>query len=78
MNIIEDTLAKVQPLGILGTKQNVLYRGRQSGRIYLGVRVHNSPSLYLAELGEGLLCWYGNCVNDTTFIAVEADLVIKN
>ena len=78
MNIIDNTLAKVQPLGILDTKQNILYRGQQSGRIYLGVRVDSSHSNYLAELGEGLLCWNGNCVNDSAFIAIEADLVIKN
>ena len=78
MNIIDNTLAKFQPLGLLDTKQNVLYRGEQSKRIYLGVRVYNSDSVYLAELGEGVLCWNGNCPNDTTFVAVEADLVIKN
>lgn len=78
MNIINKAPLKDPPLGLLDTKQNVLYRGEQSKRIYLGVRVYNSDSVYLAELGEGLLCWKGNCVNDSTFIAIEADLVIKN
>ena len=78
MNIIDKAPLKDPTLRLLDTKQNVLYRGEQSKRIYLGVRVYNSDSAYLAELGEGVLCWNGNCPNDTTFVAVEADLVIKN
>lgn len=76
MNIIDKAPLKDPTLRLLDTKQNVLYRGEQSKRIYLGVRVYNSDSVYLAELGEGVL--YGNCPDDTTFIVVEADVVIKN
>ena len=78
MNIINNTLAKAPALTLLDTQQNVLYRGEQSKRVYLGVRVVNSKSVYLVELGDGLLCWNGNCMNDSTFIAIEADVVIKN
>lgn len=78
MNIINNAQLKDPPLGLLDTKQNVLYRGEQSKRIYLSVREYNNNSVYLAELGEGFLYWNDNCPNDTTFIAVDADLVIKN
>ena len=78
MNIIDASTPKPKVLGILDTEQNVVYRGEQSGKFYIGLRVNKTSSKYLAELNSGLLCWNGTCNSDTTFVAVEADLVIKN
>ncbi len=78
MNIINNTTTKPQVLGILDTQQNVVYRGEQSRKLYLGVRENESAIAYLVELGSAYLHRIGQCYNDKTFVVVEADVVVKN
>ena len=78
MNIIEASTPKPNVLGILDTKCNVVYRGEQSGKLYLGSRSKDNTTAYLVDLGSAFLHWKGQCDSDQTFVAVEADVVIKN
>ena len=78
MNIINATKLKTKALGVLDTKQNILYQGEQSGKFYLGLRTTNvDETCYLDELSSGKLLWQNTCQEDSTFVAVEADVVIK-
>lgn len=78
MIIIDKLPTPHQALKLQQTQYNTVYRGERSKDIYLGVRYGVDQTVYLVNLVSGQLYWDGVPCSDTSFVAVEADVVIKN
>jgi hypothetical protein len=78
MNIIDKLPTPHQALKLQQTQHNTVYRGKQSKDIYLGVRYGVDPTVYLVNLVSGQLYWDGVICSDASFVAIEADVVIKD
>lgn len=78
MIIIDKLPTPHQALELQQTQHNTVYRGEQSKDIYLGVRYGVDRTVYLVNLVSGQLYWDGVKCSDTSFVAVEAAVAIKN